>query len=205
MAAEVIGVAALEHRLWLVARDRRLSMEPRPTRSCPTCDSPRVANFRWCQSCGTDFEPWRVAATPAPATSRAPVQTPTASPPRTATLERPAAKVTPSASVTAPSPRSLAPGVATFVLDPATAATASMAASGSPAADARPTEIRIASDRLPPVPRHVVPPPARRGIRVRLSDALEESPFEGRLVVGTVAGLAIGVVVTIVLLGFEAT
>ena len=203
VAADIAGPAALEHRLWLIARDRRLSIEPQPSRNCPQCGAARVANFRWCQSCGTDFEPWR--AEPATAPSPAPMPTPTASlsPARTATLERPVATmpVTEPATETPPS-RATAPGVAVFVLDPSTAATASMAAPDRGVNASPPAEIRIVSNRLPPEPRTVVPPP--RGVRGRLSDVLDASPFDGRLIlIGAGVGLAIGIVVTILLLAIE--
>ncbi len=203
VAAEVIGFAALQHRLWLIARDRRLSIEPQPSRSCPTCGAPLIANFRWCQSCGTDFEPWRAEPTPMAKTATA--QALSGAPTSTATLATPAATMTRPTPVTGtPPPRSMAPGVSVFRLDPTSAATASVAAPARPDGDASPGEIRIVSDRLPPAPRYVGRPPAPRGIRARLSDALEASPFDGPLILlGVVVGLSIGVLVTIVLLAIE--
>ena len=205
IADGIVGPAALEHRLWLIARDRRLSIEPQPSRSCPQCGAARVANFRWCQSCGVDFEPWRAEPAPTPAPRPTPAPAPAASSARTATLERPATampRTTPAEQ--APPSRAMAPGVAVFVLDPSTAATASMAAPARDASAPPPAEIRIASNRLPPAPRTVVPPPAQRGMRGRLSDALDASPFDGRLIlIGAGIGLTIGILVTILLLAFE--
>jgi hypothetical protein len=71
-------------------------------------------------------------------------------------------------------------------------------------ANASPATIGIASNRLPPAQRHVAPRPASRGIGARLSNALDGSPFDGRMVLlGVVVGLSIGVIVTLVLLALE--
>lgn len=205
VAAEVVGTAGLEHRLWLIARDRRLSIEPLPSRSCPTCEAPLIANFRWCQSCGTDFEPWRVEPTSMPALTVRPAAAQSEGTTQTATLERPAETMaSPAREAAAPPTASTAAGVTVFVLDPRTAATASIAAPASPVADAPPATIGIASNRLPPAPRHVAPPPASRGIGARLANALDGSPFDARMILlGVVVGLSIGVIVTLALLALE--
>jgi hypothetical protein len=123
---------------------------------------------------------------------------------RTATVERPTTASTDVAPVThAPSRDAAAPGIAVFLLEATTAATASMAAPARSANGTQPAEIGIASNRLPPVPTPVTPPPARHRIGARVADALDASRFGGRLILGAGVGLAIGIVVTILLLAIE--
>jgi hypothetical protein len=52
----------LKNRLWWIIRERRLkSGHPNeinevPRELCPKCGTPRVGSFRFCRSCGLDFD-----------------------------------------------------------------------------------------------------------------------------------------------------
>lgn len=60
--ADVQGLADLQTRLWRIVRDRRFaSANQLPANGatnelCPSCGSPRIGLFRWCRSCGLDYE-----------------------------------------------------------------------------------------------------------------------------------------------------
>ena len=61
--ANVEGLVDLQTRLWWITRDRRFAIANRlpadgtTTESCPACGTHRVGLFRWCRSCGFDYEP----------------------------------------------------------------------------------------------------------------------------------------------------
>jgi hypothetical protein len=54
-----VSRAEAERGLRAIAADRA---RPRPVgehERCPTCGTPRLGNFRWCKSCGSDFKPYK--------------------------------------------------------------------------------------------------------------------------------------------------
>ena len=54
-----LGLDELSTRLWWIARDRhRAESGPVQTHSeaCPSCGTSRIGSFRWCTSCGHDYE-----------------------------------------------------------------------------------------------------------------------------------------------------
>ena len=59
---DIDGVADLEARLARIGRDRQRPRADGPPEeeelsSCPSCGTRRIGQFRWCTSCGHDFEP----------------------------------------------------------------------------------------------------------------------------------------------------
>src|SRR4029077_13207879 len=59
---DIDGLIDLEAVLSRIVWDRQLARADGPTPSvttpsCPSCGTPRVGQFRWCRSCGRDFEP----------------------------------------------------------------------------------------------------------------------------------------------------
>jgi hypothetical protein len=91
----VDGLVDLETRLARIAWERELASarglpaKEAPAQSCPTCATKRTGRFRWCRSCGFDYEatvhqePQRLAFTlpaevPARPTGPPPVARPTA-------------------------------------------------------------------------------------------------------------------------------
>lgn len=60
--SDIQALADLQTRLWWIVRDRRFALAGgRPvtattTESCPSCGTSRVGQFRWCRSCGLDYE-----------------------------------------------------------------------------------------------------------------------------------------------------
>ena len=58
------GLEDIDEILNSVASDRPSGDEHDGAESCPVCDTPRVAFFRWCQSCGRDFEAFKATAIP---------------------------------------------------------------------------------------------------------------------------------------------
>ena len=58
---DIDGLVDLETRLARIASDRQFQARALPTtrtlsESCPTCGIRRIGRFRWCTSCGFDFE-----------------------------------------------------------------------------------------------------------------------------------------------------
>ena len=54
-----LGLDELSTRLWWITRDRhRAESGPVQTHSeaCPSCGTSRIGSFRWCTSCGHDYE-----------------------------------------------------------------------------------------------------------------------------------------------------
>ncbi len=54
-----LGLDELSTRLWWITRDRhRAERGPVQTHSeaCPSCGTARIGSFRWCTSCGHDYE-----------------------------------------------------------------------------------------------------------------------------------------------------
>ena len=54
-----VGLDELSTQLWWITRDRhRAERGPVPTQSeaCPSCGTARIGSFRWCTSCGHDYE-----------------------------------------------------------------------------------------------------------------------------------------------------
>jgi hypothetical protein len=92
----------LRARLWSIARDRRRAREnpdvvfELPEELCPSCGSQRLSFFRYCRTCGLDFE-----ATVKPAPVRAPA---VSWPPEVSRLP---ARGASNASPSLPPPRSL--------------------------------------------------------------------------------------------------
>jgi hypothetical protein len=111
-------------------------MDQASGRTCPQCGTARIGNFRWCRTCGHDFDAERVAApgarptfvlTPRPETRSAPAS-PAASPspsgPEAPSASRPPALQRPATGQPAPAAR-------------ATSASASASASAGPSPSRR--------------------------------------------------------------------
>ena len=62
ICSDVRDLDELTNRLWWIIRqrqsDRRYAseIEEVPREVCPRCDTPRVGHFKFCRSCGLDFE-----------------------------------------------------------------------------------------------------------------------------------------------------
>src|SRR3954453_2970682 len=59
---DIDGLIDLEAVLSRIVWDRQLARADGPpasatSRSCPSCGTPRIGQFRFCRSCGRDFEP----------------------------------------------------------------------------------------------------------------------------------------------------
>ena len=76
LVADITGLTSLERRLWLIARERRQPVGVIRPELCAACGTPRVAFFRWCQTCGRDFESDRERP-PEPVVLRLPTSAPT--------------------------------------------------------------------------------------------------------------------------------
>ena len=65
--ADLLLVDVPTELFWIV-RERRRALEqpvvPAPGGVCPSCSTPRIGFFRYCKSCGLDYEAERVAAPP---------------------------------------------------------------------------------------------------------------------------------------------
>ena len=240
LVVDVKGLDALERRLWIIARDRRQPVADVEATPCPACGTPRVAFFRWCQTCGRDFEPGLEPRMPAHVSqAQAQVSVPRiegtasashamssarpAAPTATFTLAAPAktgAAVTrtalpsPVRSETGPSPE-----LETFELPsssgrapvPVMAAPSSRPPSPMPIRTERPqgTVERIPAPdpssarnaRSPTTPAVARP---RTRIEQVVGDLFDRDWLDARrLAVGAFIGIAVGLVVTILLLAIE--
>lgn len=168
LVSDVVGLAALERRLWMIARDRRRPTADVPTERCPGCGTPRVAFFRWCQTCGRDFEAGHLAV-------------PLVDPGRRAKIAT--ARTMPARHAASP--------VATFTLPTPVAR-----------ADRPPPQWPTRTPDAPVVLTETAPP--RRRLARLFDDVLDADWLDRRrLVLGALTGLAIGVIVTILLLALE--
>jgi hypothetical protein len=77
LGTDIPDLDELTNQLWWIIRQRRRDSEQggrtaeAPKESCPACEAVRVGNFRFCRSCGFDFEPASARpATVLPAPSR---------------------------------------------------------------------------------------------------------------------------------------
>jgi hypothetical protein len=200
--SEAVGLAELEHRLWTITRDRRLSIEPDRSSTCQTCGAARVGNFRWCKSCGSDFESQRRSERPSIEDARPAV--PAMAEPATA-VRRTASRderVTQSPTVIAPhgpdpahhsSPARSQAAPAVWLL---TAPDDDLDLV-KPFPAARP--LGASTPRARPIP----PPVPSSRISRWIEDFSDQWLAPQRLWLGALIGLAIGVIMTIVLLAID--
>jgi hypothetical protein len=63
LSSDIPDLDELTNQLWWIIRQRRRDAQQggrtaeAPRESCPACETLRVGNFRFCRSCGFDFEP----------------------------------------------------------------------------------------------------------------------------------------------------
>jgi len=199
VAADAVGLAELEHRLWAITRDRRRSIDPDRSTTCQRCGAARVGNFRWCKSCGSDFESER------PPTDQVKPAVPAMAEP-----------VTSARRATAPEERVAQSSIAIAQSGPARGRPADPARSR----EAPPVWLLTAPDDdldlvkpfpaarpvgvAPPQARPIPPPVASSRLSRWMDDVFsDEWLAPSRLWLGAFIGLAIGVTVTIVLLAIE--
>ncbi len=63
VGTDMQDLSDVQMRLWWIVRERRMvlahPLNDVPAERCPTCTTVRVAFFRWCLSCGLDYEATR--------------------------------------------------------------------------------------------------------------------------------------------------
>jgi tetrahydromethanopterin S-methyltransferase subunit F len=213
LVSDLAGLTALERRLWLIARDRRQPVGVMRAELCAACGTPRVAFFRWCQTCGRDFEAER--ETLADTVSKTDFGRPGTGPARV-TPPGPMPKPGPEVGVRRTTPL---PGP-TFVLTPPEGAATRAAVTSATAVEplghstngstngyqTLSSADRRATPELPaPLPAAYRPAASPPGRLARAVDNVRDSEWldARRLALAAIVGLSIGVIVTLLLLAIQ--